>query len=344
MHENQPADAPRSNSSLVMNADPPKEVSALRKIFFGPNGLRAGWRLLIYVSIAASIIVGVHFVRHHTTHAQPRPRVETAWPAAINEWLGFGIFLFAAWVLSRIERQPWGHYGLPLRYAFRRRFWQGALFGFAGLSCVMGCLRLAHCYYIDGVALQGTEVWKFAGLWLLVFLAVGLSEEFVSRGYFQYTLASGIGFWPAALVTTTLFVLGHVHNPGETALGLTDVFLFGLFTCFTWWRTGDLWLAAGFHAFWDWGLSFFYSVPDSGVPALGHLLNIRLQGPAWLSGGSAGPEGSVINLFFDLVYFVIIAVAFPRRQFIGMNDRRLLASHLAEVRQPVVIDSSALSS
>ncbi|MGZ4813774.1 MAG: CPBP family intramembrane glutamic endopeptidase [Terriglobales bacterium] len=292
------------------------QPSLLHKSFIGPNGIRAGWRVAIYLAIGIAIMWLIHLLRGHH-HGRKKPTMDLPVPTIIGEWLGFAVFAFAAWVMSRIEKRPWGNYGLPPKRAFRSRFWIGALFGFAALSCVMGTLRLAHSYYIDSVALHGIEVWKYAGLWLIAFLGVGLVEEFTSRGYVQFTLASGMGFWPAALLTSALFTYGHVHNTGETFLGLTDVFLFGMLACFIWWRTGDLWLAVGFHAFWDWGLSFFYSVPDSGIPAMGHLFNIRVQGPAWLSGGSAGPEGSAINIAFDLLYFVIIAVAFPRREFVG---------------------------
>lgn len=303
----------------------------------GPNGIRAGWRLLLYLVLAFGIGDIVRLLRGN--HPHHRMALDAPGPTIVFEWINFALFGVAAWIMSRIEKQPWSNYGLPWRNAFRSRFWIGALFGFSALSSVMFCLHLAHCYYIDGLAIHGTELWKYAGLWLVGFLGVGFMEEFVSRGYAQYTLASGIGFGWAALVTTAVFASGHYFNPGETFLGLADVFLFGLLCCFIWWRTGDLWLAVGFHAFWDWGLSFFYSVPDSGFPALGHLLNIRVTGPAWLSGGSAGPEGSVINLGFDLLYLAIIAWAFPNPRFQGMAKRE---SPGQKVESTVLIDPSAL--
>jgi uncharacterized protein len=306
-------------SPVTVVPAPPPKPSTLRQIFMGPNGIRAGWRLLMYIGIAVAIGFIIRLVRGHHEHQEMN--VDLPVPTMRFEWINFALFGFSAWIMSRIEKQPWGNYGLPLRNAFRSRFWIGALLGFAGLSSVMLCLHLAHCYYIDGIAIHGAELWKYAGLWLLAFLGVGFMEEFVSRGYVQYTIASGINFGWAAVITTALFTYAHYSNPGETFLGLIDVALFGLLACFIWWRTGDLWLAVGFHAFWDWGLSFFYSVPDSGYQSMGHLFNIRIVGPAWLSGGSAGPEGSVINLVFDLLYFVIIAWAFPGRRFQGMAKR-----------------------
>jgi hypothetical protein len=62
-----------------------------------------------------------------------------------------------------------------------------------------------------------------------------------------------------------------------------------------------LWFAVGFHAAWDWGETFFYSVPDSGTIFPGHLLKSSFHGPPWLTGGMVGPEGS-------LLCFVVMAV------------------------------------
>jgi membrane protease YdiL (CAAX protease family) len=92
-----------------------------------------------------------------------------------------------------------------------------------------------------------------------------------------------------------IFGFLHLQNPGETRIGILDVCLFAMFAAVTLRRTGDLWLAVGAHAGWDWGQSFFYGVNDSGTQAVGHLFNSHAQGPGWLSGGSVGPEGSVLS-------------------------------------------------
>jgi hypothetical protein len=99
------------------------------------------------------------------------------------------------------------------------------------------------------------------------------------------------------------------------------------------------------HAAWDWGLTYFYSVPNSGTVAVGHLFNVHTQGPAWLTGGSAGPEGSIINLMFDLLCFVVFAMIYKKRKWVGMDDRRLaMAKTLASPRSSgAILDSSALT-
>ena len=52
----------------------------------------------------------------------------------------------------------------------------------------------------------------------------------------------------------------------------------------------------------------FTDYPDSGIVMPGHLLASSFHGPAWLTGGTVGPEGSA----FDFVVFAILFVVFDR--------------------------------
>jgi hypothetical protein len=71
------------------------------------------------------------------------------------------------------------------------------------------------------------------------------------------------------------------------------------------WFTGSLWCAIGFHAAWDWGQSFLYGTPDSGLLVTGHYLSSRPRGSVLLSGGETGPEGSIyaVGLLIPLILF-----------------------------------------
>ena len=86
----------------------------------------------------------------------------------------------------------------------------------------------------------------------------------------------------------------HLGNTGEAKFGAVMAGAFGLLAAFSLWRTGNLWFAIGMHGAWDWGESFFYGVPDSGVALKGHLMNASFHGPEWLTGGTVGPEGSIL--------------------------------------------------
>ncbi|HXI20685.1 MAG TPA: CPBP family intramembrane glutamic endopeptidase, partial [Gemmatimonadales bacterium] len=180
----------------------------------------------------------------------------------------------------------------------------GAASALVGTLAALGLLEVSLGPLPPAVALaSGLE-------WGLVFLLVALFEELLLRGYLQATLTRSIGFWPAAGLLSVLFALAHARNSGETLAGLIAVGAFGLFFCYTLRVTGNLWLAIGFHAAWDWAQSYLYGVADSGVHVAGHLFNASTTGRAWLSGGTVGPEGSI------LVFAVLgacVGVVRPRR-------------------------------
>jgi uncharacterized protein len=215
--------------------------------------------------------------------------------------------------IARMEERGFGAYGLPLRWAFGRFFGTGTLLGLGALSLLLAALHLFRCLSFDGVHLHGLRVWKFALFWAVFFLLVALFEEFSFRGYFLFALSRAAGFWPAALVSSLLFGYTHHSNHGETWLGAVGAGAIGLFFCFTVRRSGNLWLAVGMHASWNWGQSFLYGVPDSGMLEPGHLLQASLYGPGWLSGGSVGPEGSVLLFVLIALLWVLLDRLYPRQ-------------------------------
>jgi hypothetical protein len=209
------------------------------------------------------------------------------------------------------------------------------VWGFAGISFLMLALYGLRGFDFGHVVLHGARMARFAAFWAVMFLLVGLFEEFLLRGYSQFTLARGVGFWWSALALSCGFGLIHLRNAGEHWTGVLAAAFIGFFFCLTLRRTGSLWFAVGFHAAWDWGETYFYSVPDSGMVAPGHLLSSSLHGAPWLSGGSVGPEGSV----FCFVVIAGIWVAFER-----IYPRRASRGGLTASALPETAGSSSLRS
>ncbi len=231
--------------------------------------------------------------------------------ATVLEFAFFVAAAIPALVLARIEHRRWGVYGLPLRQAFGKFFWVGAVWGFAGITLLLVVLHGLHAFDFGHVVMHGARLAKFAAFWAGTFLLVGFYEEFLFRGYSLFTLARGIGFWWAALALSATFGLIHLGNGGEDWRGVLAAAVIGFFFCLTLRRTGSLWFAVGFHAAWDWGESFFYSVPDSGSVSPGHLLSSSFHGSAWLTGGSVGPEGSVMCFVVMAAAWVAFARMYP---------------------------------
>jgi uncharacterized protein len=278
------------------------QPSYLRTLFLGPEGLRPGWGLALYFVMFVALKWVADKVGAYWNFGGPL-RADL-----FNELTAFVTVAIPALVMARVERRPWEVYGLPPRRALGKLFWVGAVWGFMGITLLLAALHGLNAFDFGHVALHGVRIAKYAAYWGAMFLLVGLFEEFLFRGYTQFSLGRGVGFWPAALVMSCGFGGVHWFNSGESLAGVFAAGLIGLFFCLTLRRTGSLWFAVGFHAAWDWGETFFYSVPDSGMVAPGHLLSSSLHGNGWLTGGSVGPEGSLLCF----VVIGVLSVAFDR--------------------------------
>jgi len=228
------------------------------------------------------------------------------WIVFFEDFAGFIVVYLAALILARIERRPVGTYGLPMAQPALRRFLQGCGLGFVEVCSLMGLIALFGGYSFGALAIHGSDILRWSLAWAVIFIFVGLFEEFAFRGYTLYALAESIGFWPAAILFAACFAFVHSSNPGESAAGEVGVAAIALIFAFTLRRTGTLWLAVGWHAAFDFGETFVFSVPDSGSVFPGHLSNSTLHGPAWLTGGPAGPEASI----FSFVTMAALTLAF----------------------------------
>ena len=292
-----------------------RSASVVRLAFVGPYGIRAGWRLLVFVAIAAAFAI---ILAAPLSLLGPRASLGGAFgPAALllEEGIPFLAVLLSAAVMARIEKRSFADYALPGQGAFGVPFWRGAAWGFLALSALLLVVGAAHGFSFGTLALGGGQLASYAVLWALTFLLVGFCEEFLFRGYALYTLSTGIGFWPAAVLLSAFFGAVHLTNAGETWIGGLSAALIGLFFCFTVRRTGSLWFAIGLHAAWDYSESFIYSVPDSGAMVPGHLLNSSFHGPRWLTGGTVGPEGSALVFVVIAGLFVVFDRLYPDVRF-----------------------------
>lgn len=115
-------------------------------------------------------------------------------------------------------------------------------------------------------------------------------------------------------------VMSRIERRPWSAYGLPLRFafrgnFFGLVFCLVLMRTGNLWWAVGFHAGWDWGQTFFYGVPDSGIAPYHNLLNSSFQGPRWLTGGTVGPEASVFTPIILLIFAFLFTRAYRENRY-----------------------------
>jgi CAAX protease family protein len=302
--------SPESPSTPGFRVPPPAGLAS--KIFLNDEGLRSGWRLLLF----AALWLMIEFVVESLFWQLMGRRIDSYSPqsVALAELLSFASAYSAALLMARLERRSASLYGLPLRQALGKSFWQGILLGLCEVSLLVGLIAAFGGYSFGGPTVHGGGLLGWGVLWAVAFVFVGLSEEFLFRGYAQYTLGRGIGFWPAAIALSLVFGAVHLRNPGEGVIGAANVAVTGLVFAFALRRTGNLWLAVGWHASFDFGETFLFSVPNSGIVLEHHLSSASLHGGTWLTGGTVGPEASVFGFLTMGIGALVIHFLFPKNK------------------------------
>jgi len=197
-------------------------------------------------------------------------------------------------LLARIGGRSGWAYGLGGTHRLRN-FGLGAAAGIVTLAGQLFAMHALGCYDFGAASPLDEALLMNALLTAALFLAVGVTEEILFRGYALVELSRAFSFWPAAILLSLVFGIPHwLKGGGANFMGGVQATLFGLAMAFAFWRTGSLWLAIGYHAAWDYGESFIFGVPDSGLLTAGRLLHPAIHGPDWLTGGTDGPEGSVL--------------------------------------------------
>lgn len=289
-----------------------------KRAFVGPNGVRAGWTLLIFL---AAYLVCKLAIQHALAWAAPSlSALKGAMPKGqfspqgllIIEAANLVSLALALTLMARLEQRSFAQYGLTRTGAFGKLFWKGICWGFVMVLAMVLLQRAEHVFYFGRVVLYGSELVKSAVLWALATLLVGIYEEVFFRGYVQFTLASAMGFWPAAVLSSLAFGATHLTDSFYTWVGVLSAAAYGFLFCLILKRTGTLWMAIGFHAAVDFAETFLFSANLGSVNVQGHLLDSVVQGPWWLTGGTVGPETSLNGLLMFIVIFAAFLVRFPK--------------------------------
>ena len=339
------------------------EPDELNWVFFGPHGLRAGWSILIFAVLMYFLLDLFQVILSFLVLDVAHRRVTGGTPldAILGEGRRVAALLVAMLVVAALERRSLSAYNL----GGARRFislLSGTAMGFLAVSALIGALHAGGWLEFGPVALTGTQIIKYALLWGMGFVLVGIFEEGAFRCFLLSTVARGVnlwwalvmvaaicaylltspraqgasgiyavalagffpclylhmhktswsGFWQASWVTSVAFGSIHTFNHGENWMGILAAASIGFVFCVSVRVTGSAWWAIGCHTSWDWAESYFYGTSDSGFYARGHLFtSIPAGSPLW-SGGSAGPEGSV--LVFAIILLLLIAFILMRRR------------------------------
>jgi membrane protease YdiL (CAAX protease family) len=208
-------------------------------------------------------------------------------------------------MLRSIDQRLWADVGLA-RASLRIRalligWWVGA-----GANAFTCCV-LVGAGLLRFVAAPDDGSWLGAALRVtLVLLPAALAEEVICRGYLLTVIRDSVGTRAAVVLTSVMFGLLHLKNPGATAASVLVVMLSGLLLATVRIRLNSLYAAWMAHLAWNWTMAVPFHALVSGIRFDAPGYRAVTQGPSWLSGGDWGPEGGLIaavGMSLGLAYF-----------------------------------------
>ena len=208
-------------------------------------------------------------------------------------------------MLRSIDRRPWVDVGLSRASLGARNLVTG--------WCVGGGANVFTCAVLLATGLLGFARTTDDGSWIgaafritLVLVPAALAEEIICRGYLLTAIRDSIGTRAAVVLTSVMFGLLHLRNPGATMASVLVVTLSGLLLAMVRIAQDRLYAAWMAHLAWNWTMAVPFHALVSGIRFDAPRYRAVTSGPAWLSGGDWGPEGGLVaalGLTMGLAYF-----------------------------------------
>jgi membrane protease YdiL (CAAX protease family) len=266
-------------------------------VFFGPDDkLRSGWRFGIFACLFMVSTIALSLIGSAILFALP-----TAPSPAVtfvsSSLSGLVPALLLGWLCGKwLEGLPFRALGAWFTGGWGVHILLGLAIGAMtlalaiGIASVFGDLDFSFNSGADSAAIVQTLVTSF-----IVFAFAAAFEEVLFRGYILQTFArSGLAFL-AILLTSIFFGIVHLGNPNVSYLGAMNTAIAGVWFGIAYLKTRDLWFVWGMHLMWNWMQGAVFGIEVSGLTDIVHspLLKETDGGPAWLTGGDYGIEGSV---------------------------------------------------
>ncbi|HGE7737648.1 TPA: CPBP family intramembrane glutamic endopeptidase [Streptococcus pneumoniae] len=217
--------------------------------------------------------------------------------------LAFGFILNTVFRWTRkVEKRPIRTLGF-----YRENFLSNLLKGFSlGLALflltLLGLVVLGQ-YRLDSIHLD-TYSLAFTLFTIPFWILQGTAEELVTRAWLIPQLAKRTNLKVAIIISSSLFTLLHLGNPGITFLSAIDLFLFGVAMSLYLLKTDTIWGIGGIHGAWNFAQGNLFGVLVSGQSSGTSIMKFTPQGNQdWLSGGSFGIEGSIVS---SIILFLLI--------------------------------------
>ncbi|PWT71250.1 MAG: hypothetical protein C5B59_18590 [Bacteroidetes bacterium] len=125
-------------------------------------------------------------------------------------------------------------------------------------------------------------------------IVAGFMAELALRGIFFRLIENSLGTFISLIIISLLFGIIHASGKGASFISVwATIAQAGWLTSALFIYSRSLWLPIFFHFAWDFAEPAIFGGINPGISVDKVLLSSSIGGPAWLTGGSAGPGNSL---------------------------------------------------
>jgi uncharacterized protein len=193
--------------------------------------------------------------------------------------------------------------GLEARPGRGGEFALGAALGWGGVVACVAPAALVGGLVFTVFTNRGQIL--VAALDVIALAAGTLAIEVAFRGYAFRRLVDAMGPAMATLFMAAIFAIWRTHATPTTTAAVVVSFLLGWILGLAALRTRALWVSWGFSFAWSASMSLLFGLPMAGGMNYSPIFVTNAAGPAWVSGGAQGPEGSAFGVLVALALLIV---------------------------------------
>jgi membrane protease YdiL (CAAX protease family) len=254
------------------------------------------------------VIAGIYFYIAQSISLHAANGLSTGvWVPLVERGILLFLLLFGYAGMARVfsrQREPIRGMGLVFRSGWQREFGLGVALGWGMLVASILPLVLSGGLIIAFWAIPRQFGILFIDL--LVLAVAALAEEVAFRGYPFQQLIDAMGPTLATIVFSLVFGALHMFNPGATRASFMVTVFSSWLLSVAYLRTKALWVCWGWHFAWNASMCLLFGLPVSGITQFSPIIQSDTVGPAWMTGGDYGPEGSVVTAMVILIGIFVV--------------------------------------
>jgi len=178
----------------------------------------------------------------------------------------------------------------------------------ASIGFILQSLTILVIYLNGSYSVISINPVSFILIPFALMFTVAIIEEVLVRGIIFRIMEEKLGSYVSLTISSVLFGVLHLANPHSTLISSICITTAGFLMGAAFIYSRNLWMPIALHFAWNFTQSGIFGAITSGNEKTKSLLEAKIQGQEFITGGAFGPEGSIQAIAFCAIGTIIILI------------------------------------